>query len=136
MTTGSSLLTVQQTHAAYLRQTGFSIGALWAKLHVGDPGKVGTANPAGNTVRVNASACFGTDGVDNMDGTFTTPNDAEIGTWEDVSTAETYTHVTFWDDETAGDFRLSGVITSASVAAHDTWKVPIGDCRVTSKYAA
>lgn len=136
MALGVSVTLLQQTYAAYFQQTSFSVTEVWAKMHVGAPGKVGTTSPAGNTVRMDASACFGTDPVDNLDGTVSITNDAEIGPWLAVSTSETYTHISLWTDETAGDFLMSGLITSAAVTAGDNWALPIGDLTATSAVAS
>lgn len=136
---GISVTLSKQAFAAIFQQTSFSVPAMWAKLHVGDPGKVGAANPAGNTVRKDASACFSTDPVDNMDGTVTITSDASIGQWLGVSTTETYTHVSFWNDETAATpdaFVVSGTITSVAVTAGDNYEIPAGDCTATSSVAA
>ena len=133
---GPSVALAMATFAAYLQQTSVVVEALWVQLHTGHPGKDGTDNIAGNTVRVNASTCFGTDPVDNMDGTISGSNDAAIGPWLAVSTSETYTHVSFWDDETVGAFQFSGQITAAAVTAGDNWSVPIGDCTATWTVAA
>jgi hypothetical protein len=91
----------------------------FVKLHTGDPGSAGTANAAGNTTRqsVTFSAASG--------GAIT--NSADV-TWTNVSTAETYSHISFWDASTAGTFLGSDdLATSRTVAVGDTFTIAAGD---------
>jgi hypothetical protein len=89
------------------------------KLHIGDPGSAGTANAAGETTRKAAtfSAASG--------GAITTSADI---TWTNVSTSETYSHVSFWSDVAAGTFLGSDALdTSRAVLAGDNFTIAAGD---------
>lgn len=91
----------------------------YVKLHTGDPGSAGTANAAANTSRQQASFAAATAG------TITT--DAAL-TWSNVSNTETYSHVSFWDHATAGNFLGSDDLAVArAVTAGDTFTIATGD---------
>lgn len=94
--------------------TGF-----YVKLHTADPGAAGATAPAGNTTRQSASMAVAASGA--------ITNDAAV-TWTNVSTAETYSHVSFWDAATAGTFLGSDDLAVArTVAVGDTFTIAIGD---------
>jgi hypothetical protein len=93
--------------------------AFWVKLHTGDPGAAGASNAAGNTTRVQAtfSAASG--------GAITTSGDVA---WTSVSTAETYSHVSFWTASAAGTFLGSDdLATARTVAVGDNFTIVAGD---------
>lgn len=136
MAEGMSLATASAVLSAVFQATSYSETAVWAQLHTDHPGADGTDNIAGNTIRMDASACFGTDPDDDGSGHAEIINDAIIGPWTAVSTSETYTHISFWSDETVGRFIGSGVITAAAVTAGDNWEIPVGDCTATLPIAA
>jgi hypothetical protein len=106
--------------------TGFS--PVYVKLHVGAPGSAGTANPAGNTTRPSA-------------GSFATPtsgsttNSAAIN-WTSVSTAETYTHVSLWDNSSGGTFIASGSITAAAILVGQNFSIPAGGMTISLPVAS
>jgi hypothetical protein len=103
--------------------TSYSEAAVWVKLHLGDPGSAGTSNPAVETTRQQAS--FGAAGSRAMS------NDAAIE-WTNVSTSETYTHISLWDANAAGNFLgRDDLSSSAAVTAGDTFRIPIGDLDLT-----
>ena len=117
---------------ALLNATAYTGPAtLFVKLHVGDPGSAGTANPAGNDTRkaISFAASSETTGI--------CLNDAAI-TWStsEVDTAETYTHVSIWDAVTSGNFIASGTITANAVQIGDQLTVNIGGVSVTLSIAA
>lgn len=92
-------------------------GTSFIKLHVGDPGAAGTANPAANTTRKSvtwASASGGSkaSGADLL--------------WSSVPNTETYTHWSAWDDVTAGNFEASGTVSGGAVTASNDFKVASG----------
>lgn len=101
---------------------------LWVKLHIGAPGAAATANPAGNTTRVQAT--FGTNASGGA-----ISNTASID-WTNVPTAEDYTHFSAWDAVTGGSPKFTGTITANAVAVGDNFSVPIGDCDVTLAVAS
>lgn len=86
--------------------------AFWVQLHTGDPGIDGTSNGATEATLMEAS--FGAAAA----GAVTT--DADI-TWTSVAATETYTHVSYWDAETSGNFIASSRLarSRAAVAGDD-----------------
>lgn len=105
---------------AYVGRTTFSAtSGVWLKLHVGDPGAAGTSNPAGNTVR--AQATFG---AAASSGAISTTSDSS---WSGVSTSETYTHVSAWDASSNGNFLGSAALsTPETVNAGDNFTLAAG----------
>ncbi len=94
--------------------TGF-----YVKLHIGDPGAAGASNAAAETTRQSASMAAAASGA--------ITNDAAV-TWTNVSTAETYSHVSFWSAAAAGTFLGSDDLAVArTVAVGDTFTIAIGD---------
>lgn len=90
--------------------------AWYVKLHIGDPGTGGTLNAAGETTR--QAADFGTTGL---------TNNADI-TWTNVSTAETYSHISIWDAATGGNCLWQGALSApVTVAVGDTFTIATGD---------
>ncbi len=101
------------------------LNARYVKLHIGAPGAAGTANAAGNTSRqaLTGAASAGTPRE------FTSVNDL---IWLSVSTTETYTDVSVWDDPTAGNCLGVGSLTSSkAVTAGDTFTIPTGSYTFT-----
>lgn len=87
--------------------------AVYAKLHTGDPGEAGTSNAAGNTSRQAVTFGASSGGVISLSNT---------PSWSSVSTTETYSHISLWDNSTAGNCLGSGALTSSvSVTAGDTF---------------
>ena len=98
-----------------LRATSFSVAATYIKLHLGDPGEDGTANPAVNTSRQQVTFSAASGG--SMASTATV-------TWTSVSTTETYSHWSIWDNSTAGNCLWTGALSSsAAVTAGDTFQI-------------
>ena len=109
---------------AYARNTSYANAAVWVKLHLGDPGSAGTANPAAETTRQQAT--FGSAASGGA-----ISNTAAVE-WTNVSDTETYTHVSLWSASTAGTFLGSDDLSSsAPVTAGDTFRIPIGDLDLT-----
>jgi hypothetical protein len=74
------------------------------KLHTADPGAAGTAAPSGNTTRVAATwdaAASGSKAINN------TPSWATWG-----AGPETLSHITVWDNITAGNVLFSAALTT------------------------
>lgn len=94
--------------------------AVWIKLHIGDPGAAGTANPAVNTTRKQASFAVAAANL------LTTDTDL---TWigSEVTGSEDYSHYSAWTLVTAGVFLWSGVITANAVVTADQFKILAGD---------
>lgn len=87
---------------------------VYVKLHTGDPGAAGTANPSAVTTRNQA--------------TFSAPSGnaialSALAPWS-MTGAETITHLSMWDASTGGNFLGSVALASAkSVVATDTLTV-------------
>lgn len=97
--------------------------AFYVKLHTGDPGAAGTAFAAGETTRKLATFSAAAAGA--------TTTSAAL-TWTSVSTTETYSHVSFWDDVAAGSFLGSDNLNVArSVTAGDTFTIAAGALSVS-----
>lgn len=106
------------------RTTYTANAAVYAKLHLGDPGAAGTSNAAANTTR--QAVTFGSAAA-----TGAISNTAAVE-WTSVSTTETYSHVSFWTASTAGTFLGSDDLSStAAVTAGDTFRIPVGDLDLT-----
>lgn len=104
---------------AFARGTDYAgNAAVWVKLHTGDPGSAGTANAAGETTRQQGTWAAASGGAN--------ANSADI-VWTNVSTAETYSHVSFWTAATSGTFLGSDdLAASKTVAVGDTFTIPSG----------
>lgn len=95
----------------------------YIKLHTGDPGEDGTSNAAGETTRQAASFAAASGP--------TMATDADLD-WEDVSTAETYSHVSVWDHATAGNCLWTGALVAPkTVDAGDNFSLPAGQLTLT-----
>lgn len=91
----------------------------YVKLHTGDPGAAGTSNAATETTRKQASFSAASGGAITTDAALT---------WTNVSTSETYSHVSFWDHVSAGNFLGSDDLAVArAVTAGDTFTIATGD---------
>jgi hypothetical protein len=88
---------------------------VYVKLHTADAGEDGTSNAATNTSRQSASWASASSGSIATNATIT---------WTNVSTTETYSHWSMWDNSTAGNCLWTGALsTSASVTAGDTFQI-------------
>lgn len=98
-----------------LRNQPFSVAATYLKLHTGDPGEAGTSNAAAETTRQSVSFSAASSGSMSSSATVT---------WTNVSTTETYTHWSLWDNATTGNCLWSGALSaSAAVTAGDTFQI-------------
>lgn len=96
--------------------------AFWVKLHTGDPGASGASNAATETTRKQASFAAASSG--------SMASDADI-TWTNVSTTETYSHVSFWSASSAGTFLGSDdLAASKAVTAGDTFTIASGSLTI------
>lgn len=101
-----------------LRNSSFAVANVYIKLHTGDPGEAGTGNAAGETTRkvVTFAAASAGAMASNAD-----------AAWTNVSTSETYSHISLWDASTAGNCLWSGALTaSKTVVAGDNFTIPSG----------
>ena len=89
--------------------------AVYVKLHTGDPGEDGTSNAAGNTSRQAVEFGAVSGGVISL---------TNSPSWTSVSTTETYSHISLWDNSTAGNCLGAGALSSSvSVTAGDTFNL-------------
>lgn len=98
--------------------TSFSVAVPYVKLHVGDPGAAGTANPATETTRKSISFAVASAGA--------IASDADIS-WTNISGSQDATHFTVWDDVSAGNFLFSGSVTAGAYTAGDTYTITSGN---------
>lgn len=110
---------------AWAGRTAYSANAaVYVKLHIGDPGAAGTTNPAAETTRQQAT--FGAAAASGA-----ISNTVAIE-WTNVSTTETYSHISCWTASTGGTFLGSDDLSStAAVTAGDTFRIPVGDLDIT-----
>jgi hypothetical protein len=95
--------------------------AVYAKLHIGDPGAAGTSNPATDTTRQAVSFAAASAG--------SKVSDAQVQ-WTNLATADpdVITHVSFWTASTGGTFLGSDDLPSSkSVNDGDTLTIASGD---------
>ena len=105
---------------ALCRNTSYANAAVYAKLHIGDPGSAGTSNAAGETTRQQVT--FG-----SVSSGGAISNTADVA-WTAVSTSETYTHVSIWTASSGGTFLGAAALTqSKTVNATDNFSIPTGD---------
>jgi hypothetical protein len=83
-------------------------GVTYVKLHIGDPGSAGTANPCTLTTRVAVTWAASSGGSKSANGTLPSWTISGISTYEDVS------HISIWDASTAGNFRWSVALTGSA----------------------
>lgn len=89
--------------------------AFYVKLHTASPGAAGATAPASNTTR--AQATFSSAASSSV------TNSADV-TWTSVSATETYSHVSFWDASTAGNFLGSDALEAPrGVTAGDNFTI-------------
>lgn len=89
--------------------------AVYVKLHLADPGEDGTVSPAANTTRVVAAWATAATGSIATSATIT---------WTNVSTTETYSHWSLWDNISTGNCLWTGALaSSAAVTAGDTFEI-------------
>lgn len=92
--------------------TTFTAGSLYVKLHTADPGATGATAASAVTTRYActfSAASAGSMSLSSMG-----------GTWSMTAT-ETITHISLWDNATAGNFLWSVALTaSKSVVSGDT----------------
>lgn len=118
--------------AASERLTAWAAKYDYIKLHVGDPGAAGTANAATETDRVQLTW----DTPDTSVSGVVTMTHTDQLDWTGVAATEDYTHASFWDDPTAGDFGGSGLITADAVTVGNNFFLPAESVIVSQPCAA
>ena len=114
MATGISAYLANGWLDALGNATSFSVTTPYVKLHVGDPGANGTANPATETTRKSVSFAAASNG--------SLASDADVS-WTNIAGSQDATHFTAWDNLTAGNFLFSGTITGNAYTAGDTYTI-------------
>jgi hypothetical protein len=95
-----------------LRAVAFTApAAIYVKLHIGDPGAAATTTPSANTTRVVMTLSAAAAGAVALTGTQPT-----WASW--ASGAETESHISVWDNLTAGNFLLSAALTTPKAVAN------------------
>lgn len=119
MAVGISAAQVNKMLDAFAKGTDYpGNAAVWVKLHTGDPGSAGTSNAATETTRQQGTWAAASGGANS--------NSADI-VWTNVSTAETYSHISFWTASSAGTFLGSDdLAVSRLMAAGDTFTIAAG----------
>ena len=103
---------------ALANNTSYAVAQVYIKLHTGDPGAAGTANPATETTRKAASFGVAVAGAIN--------SDADIS-WTNIAGSQDANHFTAWDNISAGNFLFSGNITANPYTAGDTYTISSGN---------
>jgi len=92
------------------RGTNYTGVTVYMKLHTGDPGAAGTANASGVTTR-NAVTFAAADA-----GSMALSSISDYS----MTGSETISHVSFWDADTAGNFKQSAALTSSVPVVNGT----------------
>lgn len=107
MTTGLHSVNLANKWLDMLGGTAFTAPTnLYVKLHTADPGSAGTTAASANTTRVIAAWAAAAVGSKAINGTLPV-----WALW--AAGAETITHISVWDNISAGSFLYSGVLTTA-----------------------
>lgn len=92
-----------------LRNTSASaIATVFVKLHTGDPGSAGTANAAAVTTRNQVTWAAASGGSMAL---------SALSAYS-MTTAETISHISFWDASTAGTFLGSAALSASKTVAN------------------
>jgi phosphopantothenoylcysteine synthetase/decarboxylase len=109
MTVGVSTVNTANAWLNCIRASGATrtvVAGTWVKLHTGDPGAAGASNAAvGSTTRVALTQAAASGGAIAMNGT--------APVWTNGGTSETITHISVWDDSSAGNFLYSVALTAS-----------------------
>lgn len=82
-----------------------TFGTAYVRLHIGDPGLAGTANPAaGSSTRVQATMGAASGGSKAMT--------SMASTWTNGGSSETLSHIAIWNASSSGTFNASVALTS------------------------
>jgi hypothetical protein len=117
MATGMSAYLANSLLNALGNNTAYAVTNVYVKLHVGDPGAEGTANPATETTRKAVSFAGASAG--------SIASDTDVS-WTNISGSEDATFFTAWDSLDAGSFLFSGTITGNPYTAGDTYTITAG----------
>lgn len=99
----------------------------WVKLHTGDPGAAGTANPATETTRKQATWRASASGASSQSNALT---------WTNIAGSEDATHVSVMTASTAGSVGFTGTVTANPYVAGDTFTIAIDDLDIAFTLAS
>lgn len=103
MTAGLHAVNTANAFLNVLRGTTFTgIAGTFIKLHIGDPGSAGTANPSAVTTRQSASFSVAAAGAIALS------NSPAFS----MTATETISHISVWSDVSAGNFHWSAALTT------------------------
>ena len=112
MTVGMSTVNLANAWLNVLSGTTFTAPAnTYVKLHTGDPGSAGASNTSANTTRVVLAWSAASSGSKAI--TSTLPSWAS---W--ASGTETISHISIWDNLTAGNFLFSAALTTSKTVTN------------------
>lgn len=126
MTVGLSAANLANPWLDVLRLQGITAKSVVAvKLHTGDPGSAGTANASSVTTRSTITFAAAASGA------IASNNTPSWATWAGTN-GEVVTHISLWDNATAGNFLLSIALTaSKTMGTGDTLNLTSGGTTVT-----
>ncbi len=97
--------------------------ARYVKLHLSDPGENGTSGAATETTRKSLTSAAASGGV------FTSTNTL---TWATYPATETVTHISIWDNVSAGNCLWTGALAApVAITSAQTFTIASGNLTVT-----
>jgi len=113
MTVGISTVNVANAWLNCIRASGATrtvVAGTFVKLHTGDPGAAGAGNAAaGDTTRKAVTQAAAASGAIALNGT--------PPVWTNGGTSESISHISVWDDVSAGNFLYSAELDDAQAWA-------------------
>ena len=103
MTVGAAAATANAWLNVLRGTTYTGLAGLYVKLHVGDPGAAGTTNPSAVTTRNQLTLAAASGGSCSL---------TTLASYS-MTTTETISHVSVWDNVSAGTFIASGALTAS-----------------------
>jgi hypothetical protein len=127
MAVGLSAANLANPWLDVLRLQGITAKSIVAvKLHTGDPGSAGTTAASGNTTRSTITFAAAASGA------IASNNVPSWSSWPVGQNGEVITHISLWDNATAGNFLLSIALTaSKTMGTGDTLNLTSGGTTVT-----
>lgn len=95
----------------------------WVKAHIGDPGPAGTANPAVETTRKQATWGAAAAAVDNLSAEMSWTNSLD---WTAVAASESWLYVSGWSLVTAGVCGWTGQLVAPPQVIGSNFSLPAG----------
>jgi hypothetical protein len=139
MALGFSAATWDAIYLALVQNVPWSVPTPFIKVHIGDPGGAGTANPAAETLRLALLAAFAsaTPGDDGSGLKEQIQNSAAALIWSSPPSAETWSHWSMWTASSGGTFVMSGiVVTPVAVSIGVPATIPISHLTIKGTKAS